>query len=885
MDEHRVKLGELIFRLKTRENGLRTEQAKTRQKEHGLNIVEHARKSHPMIRYLKQFTNLFAVLLSIGAVLSFAAEYLSPGEGNLQIGIALVMVVFLNATFTFYQEYKADKIMETFLNMMPDKARVLRDGNEIDILAKYLVPGDVILLEEGDKIPADARLLDMHQLKVDHSTLTGESEPQLRSLNATHEDIMESRNMVFSGTTVLSGNGKALVYATGMGTQLGKIANLTGRTEERETTIHKELSHFVKIITVIALILGVSFFAIGLFLERGVWQNMVYMIGIIVANVPEGLLPTVTLCLSIASQKMARKNALVKSLESVETLGSTTVICTDKTGTITQNRMSVSRIFVNQRSIKAGKEIRVPEELTNLLVLCNNSKATERGYHGDPMEIALLEFSEKFASPEEIRNSNPRIAEEPFDSNTKRMITVNAGAKKTTAYLKGAPEVVIAKCNRILINNRVTKLTAEHRAQIQGQVETISSLGERILALAYRQAKGRRVREGEFIFLGLISLIDPPRPEVPDAVRKCKEAGIKVIMITGDYSLTALSIARQVGISKNPRVVTGAQLDGMSEGELKKALSEEVLFARTSPFQKLRIVKTLQSMGHIVAATGDGVNDAPAIKNADIGIAMGIIGTDVAKEASDMILMDDNFATIVAAVEEGRTIFDNIKKFISYILTSNVPEILPFLAFVLLGIPLPLTVALILAIDLGTDLIPALGLGSEGHEPEIMHRKPRARTERLASRNMVLLSYGIIGMIEAAAGFTAYFHVLYGGGWQWGLRLASTDILYMRAITAFFTAIIICQMFNVMARRVRKGTSLKGMLSNKLLLSGIMVELILVCLIVYLPAANRFFGTSPLTAFEFLIGLPFGMAILLGDELRKRLIHADVKMVAKYLDW
>ncbi|MFH1589424.1 MAG: HAD-IC family P-type ATPase [archaeon] len=892
MDEHNVPIKELYARVNSSKEGLTSSEAKNRLDEYGYNVIEEHDDIPIILKFLKHFTNFFALLLMGGSLLAFIAEYLSPGEGNLYIGIALIIVVFLNATFTFIQEYQSEKIMQGFKNMMPTKIIVLRDGTKKEILAEELVPGDIMFLEEGNKIPADARLIDEHVLKVDNSSLTGESEPQLRTLESTHKNILESRNMVFSGTLVQSGTGLALVYATGMKTQIGNIANLTKKTKNAITPLKKELQHFIKIISGIAIILGVVFFIVSLILGNRMLGSIIFSIGIIVANVPEGLLPTVTLALSMASNKMAKKNALIKNLESVETLGSTTVICTDKTGTITLNKMFVNSVFINLEDYKKDEDFKRIDGFNQALgiaILCNNAKLKDKtSYLGDPTEGSLLTFATRFVDIDRINSEHPRMDEKPFDSQTKCMVTINEHQGKPYSYLKGAPEVVLEKCNRILLNNRVENLSEEMREIIENHYKKMASKAERVLGLAYKE-KPESKHDEAFIFVALTGIIDPPRPEIPDAIAKCKDAGIKVIMITGDYSLTAEAIAKMVGlidVNSPSHIIIGEELKKMTDGELREVLKKDnLIFARTSPIQKLRIVQALQANGEIVAVTGDGVNDAPALKNADIGIAMGIMGTEVAKEASNMVLLDDNFATIVNAVEHGRTVYANIKKFIAYILTSNVPEILPFIAFVLLGIPLPLTVILILAIDLGTDLLPALGLGSEKSESDVMKEKPRSRKERLLTPQLLFTSYGIVGMLQAAAGFAVYFFILYQGGWTWGAELAVTDVLYLKAISGFFASIVICQIPDVLICKTRKQSIFKhGLLSNKLILLGIATELLLVWIIVYTPA-NTFFGTHSVPVAHLLIAVPFAILILVYDEFRKWLIRKDVKFVKKYLAW
>ncbi|MGB5706993.1 MAG: HAD-IC family P-type ATPase, partial [Arenicellales bacterium] len=801
---HTAPLDKLHQSLGSSLEGLTPEEIKTRRQKYGPNELRVKQETPLYVRFLQQFKNFFAVLLIVGGLLALLAERLDPGQGNLYIATALFAVVLLNAIFTFVQEYQSEKIMDSFRKMLPTLVRVRRADTVSEIEAKELVPGDVMLLFEGDKVPADGRLLESNELKVDLSSLTGESEPVLLDCDDCQENLLESRNMVFSGSLVQSGDGEVLVCQTGMNTQIGKIVQLTKEADTVQTPIRRELQHFIKIISTIAIVLGTLFFLVSITIGKGAIGSLIFAIGIIVANVPEGLLPTVTLALTMASKRMARKNALIKNLESVETLGSTTVICTDKTGTLTQNRISVHRIVAPGKSYAfgigdkiAGTELK---HLRRIMTLCNNAHLTIGGFVGDSTEAALLACVRDIDDIEDLSECE-RLDEKPFTSATKYMVTVNNTPENgREAYLKGAPEVVFSFCDRMMIGEQVVELNNETKRWFSQTLNDMASLGERCLGLAYQPVDEDAAPEHGYIFMGIAGMLDPPRPEVPDALSKCHGAGIRVFMLTGDYGLTAKTIAEEIGLlSDGGRVVQGDELSTMDDETLSQVLEiKELVFARISPIQKLQIVKALQKKGEVVTVTGDGVNDSPALKNADMGVAMGIMGTDVAKEASNMVLMDDNFATIVAAVEEGRTIFDNIKKFIAYILTSNIPEILPFIAFVLLDIPLPLTVVLILAIDLGTDIVPALGLGAEKPETDVMNKPPRSRSERLLTRNLLGMSYGIVGMIQAAAGFFSYFTVLYTNGWQWGQHLAASDPVYRTAITAFFASIIICQIADVL---------------------------------------------------------------------------------------
>lgn len=893
-NRHQCSIDELYQELESHPKGLSDEEAERRLKIFGTNELHVRQQTPAYIKFLLQFKNFFAILLMVGGGLAFFADYLEPEQGNFYIGCALYGVVLLNAIFTFIQAYQSEKIMQSFQKMLPTMVNIEREGEVKQIAASQVVPGDIMLLYEGDKVPADGRLIRVNQLQVDMSSLTGESTPETLQLEADSENPYQSRNMVFSGTLVQSGNAKVLVCETGMETQIGKIVELTKQTSNVETPIGKELNYFIKIISSIAIVLGISFFAVSVAIGKGEISSLIFAIGIIVANVPEGLLPTVTLALTMASKRMARKNALIKNLESVETLGSTTVICTDKTGTLTQNKISVNTLITNQREYDTELSLTADDvELQiarRVMTLCNNAHLdSELKYSGDSTEVALLAYAEKLSSIKDIVQTK-RLAEKSFTSEDKYMVTVNESPEGDHfhAYLKGAPEVVMAMCDQIHLNGQKVAFTDAYRKQVVAQYMSLAERGERGLALAYRNLDNDGIPDGHYIFVAVVGMIDPPRVEVPEAILKCRQAGIRVFMLTGDFGPTAKAIGKQIGLFSNKgKVLNGDELSALDDAALSSLLDEnELIFARITPAQKLQIVQALQKKDQIVTVTGDGVNDAPALKNADMGVAMGLMGTDVAKEASNMVLMDDNFATIVTAIEEGRTIFDNIKKFIAYILTSNIPQILPFIAYVLLDIPLPLTVVLILAIDLGTDIIPALGLGSEKPETDVMNKPPRARHERLLTRNLLFMSYGIVGMIQAAAGFFSYFYILLEGGWQWGEALAVSDPLYRQAITAFFASIIICQIADVLICRTRRQSILTvGIFANKLVLLGIATELILLALIAYVPMMNTFFGTAPLELWQLSLSIPFAITIIIADEIRRVFVRRGNRFVLKWLTW
>src|SRR4030043_2353132 len=865
---------EVIKLLVTSENGLSEDEVRRRLQEYGLNEIKEVKRKSLYLKFISQFSHFLAVLLWIAAALSFLSEYLHPGEGMLTLGIAILAVIFINAVFTFIQEYKAEKALEALKKLLPFYVKVIRDGKEKEIQAREVVPGDIIMLAEGDKIPADTRLTETADLKVNNAPLTGESEPMLRNCEPYGGDFLESPNIAFAGTTVVSGSGRAVVFSTGMTTEFGRIAHLTSAVEAGLSPLQKEIIKATRLVAAIAAAVGVFFFSLGFLIGRSFWDNFIFAIGITVALIPEGMLPTMTLSLAMGSQRMAKRKALIKTLMSVETLGAVSVICTDKTGTLTQNKMAVTKIWVDEKVIDV-KDIKKDNsaELLKIAYLCNNARFIDGQFKGDPTEVALLK-----AARETIGDCEPeRIKEIPFDSERKRMTTINNIEGRTISFTKGAIESVLPLCAYLLINGEKVSMEKNIEKQIVEANHSLMDMGLRVLSFAYKEIDEKEQMrqedlETDMVFAGLIGLEDPPRQEVPEAIRKCNDAGIKVIMITGDGSRTAVAIAREIGLIKgNPIVIEGHEFNQMSDDELRKKLSQkEVIFARMTPKHKMRVVSSLKDEGEIVAVTGDGVNDAPALKKADIGIAMGISGTDVAREASDMILLDDNFATIVNAVEEGRAVYENIKKFITYIFASNIPEAVPYLAYILLRIPLPLTIIQILAVDLGTDMLPALALGAEKPTPGLMKQPPRKLKERLLDFPLIVRSYLFLGPIEALACMFGFFWVLYNGGWIWGTSLAPTNILYLQATTACLTAIIITQTGNVFACRSSKESIFSiDFFFNRLLFAVLFIELLLQLFIVYHPFGHKIFGTAPLGLDVWLILIPFSILLLSAEEIRK----------------
>jgi P-type Ca2+ transporter type 2C len=779
-----------------------------------------------------------------------------------------------------------------------------------------------MLLSEGDHISADGRLLESAELQVDQSTLTGESRPVRRSAGAVQQNGLtkaELPNLVFAGTSVVAGTGRAVAFATAMNTEFGQIARLTQSVGNELSPLQKEIAVVTKVVTVIAVAVGLLFFGLAVWLARmPLAEGFIFGLGMIVAFVPEGLLPTVTLALALGVQRMARRHALIKRLSAVETLGCTSVICTDKTGTLTQNEMTVREVWAGRRSFKVSgvgyapegevvawsgerthsQEI-VPESLRACLsaaALCNNARllppngeSSRWNILGDPTEAALLVVAKKAGVDlETLSTQTPRLRELPFDSRRKRMSTVHEVGAERVAYVKGAPKEVLGLCTQIRLEDKDLPLRDDLRAEVMAVNDGYAREGLRVLAAAVRHLPAGFSSftaddlEQNLTLLGLVAMFDPPRPEVSKAVEQCHQAGIRIVMITGDYGLTAESIARRIGIvqSQQPRIVTGMELGGMSEVELQAAVQEEVIFARVAPEHKLRVVAALQSLGHVVAVTGDGVNDAPALKKADIGVAMGISGTDVAKEAAEMILTDDNFASIVGAVEEGRTVYANIKKFTTYIFTSNTPEAVPFIIFAFSGaqIPLALNVMQILAVDLGTDLVPALALGAEPPEPGVMSRPPRKLSEHVITAGLLARAYLYLGPIQSLAAMSAFFWLFWTSGY-WGqfLGLPSNGPLYQAATAMTLAAVVFTQIGNLFAQRTERSSVFRvGFFSNRMVWIGIATELILIAAIVYVPFLQNIFGTAAFGWQYWLFLLAWMPALLVADELRKWVVRRRV---------
>ncbi|XP_019397242.1 PREDICTED: sodium/potassium-transporting ATPase subunit alpha-3 [Crocodylus porosus] len=831
MTEHKMSIEEVCRKYNTDcVQGLTHSKAAEILARDGPNALTPPPTTPEWVKFCRQLFGGFSILLWIGAILCFLAYGIlagtedEPSNDNLYLGIVLAAVVIITGCFSYYQEAKSSKIMESFKNMVPQvrggtgqglQALVIREGEKMQLNAEEVVVGDLVEVKGGDRVPADLRIISAHGCKVDNSSLTGESEPQTRSPDCTHDNPLETRNITFFSTNCVEGTARGVVIATGDRTVMGRIATLASGLEVGKTPIAVEIEHFIQLITGVAVFLGVSFFVLSLILGYTWLEAVIFLIGIIVANVPEGLLATVTVCLTLTAKRMARKNCLVKNLEAVETLGSTSTICSDKTGTLTQNRMTVAHMWFDNQIHEADttedqsgtafdKSSATWVALSHIAGLCNravfkggqdNVPILKRDVAGDASESALLKCIElSSGSVKLMRERNKKVAEIPFNSTNKYQLSIHEtedpNDNRYLLVMKGAPERILDRCSTIVFNGKEQPLDEEMKEAFQNAYLELGGLGERVLGFCHYYLPEDQYPKGfafdcddvnftteNLCFVGLMSMIDPPRAAVPDAVGKCRSAGIKVIMVTGDHPITAKAIAKGVGIISegnetvediaarlnipvsqvNPRdakacVIHGTDLKDMTVEQIDEILQNhtEIVFARTSPQQKLIIVEGCQRQGAIVAVTGDGVNDSPALKKADIGVAMGIAGSDVSKQAADMILLDDNFASIVTGVEEGRLIFDNLKKSIAYTLTSNIPEITPFLLFIMANIPLPLGTITILCIDLGTDMVPAISLAYEAAESDIMKRQPRnPRTDKLVNERLISMAYGQIGADQA----------------------------------------------------------------------------------------------------------------------------------------
>lgn len=914
-----MPINEVFDDLKTSPNGLTSEEAKLRVTKYGYNQLSEKRQIPFIHKFIRHLRDLFGILLLVASILSYIS-------GSPELALIILAVVFVNIFVSMFQESRAEKAMATLKSWMPEFAKVIRDGELKKISVREIVPGDIISLEEGDRVPADARLIEAFDLWTNNVPLTGESEPQPRAAEAVttvETAYLYAPNLIFMSTSVAKGQGKAVAYSTGMNTQFGRIANLTQTIHEEESPLQKEIALTAKYDFIIAVAVGAIFFAASfLFLHVTLATSIFFMIGVMVACVPEGLQVTVSSALAINVLKMVKQNVLVKRLSAVQTLGSVTVICTDKTGTITKGEMTVNKLWVYDYVVDVSGLGYKPEgnftingqplqerqtgsldKLIEIAALCNGAKLdppSDRNRNwsviGDPTDGALLVAALKSnVNVQNALDEKPIVHVLPFSFERKRMSTVHKLNGDVYIYTKGAPRNILDICSKVLVDGKVEELNEENMTIIESRIHEFANQGLRVIAVAYKEIPkstyNKDEAEKDLIFVGLAAMRDPPRTEVKDAVLEAKQAGVKTVIITGDYGPTAQAIAQEVGIVEQQccQIIRGVDLEDLSDqaiiDEVRKG---NVIFARVSPEQKLRIVKVLKKNGEIVAVTGDGANDAPSLKEADIGVAMGASGTDVAREAADIVLLNDSFASIVKAIESGRAIYENIRKFIVYVFSHNWAELIPFILYAVLGIPLPLLVPQVLAIDLAIDVIPSLALSREPPEAGIMQEPPRSIKERLFTRKVLLRSV-FIGVIIATGAMIGCLNAWAVGGWHFGMALTTTSSfytsgVYAKGVTMTFAGIVVAQAGNVLACRTSKQSLFKTSLkTNKWIIFGITAQIGILSLLIYVPVMQHIFTTTALSLSNWAFLVSLAVIVVFAEEIRKFFSRKFTKTSAEAL--
>jgi P-type Ca2+ transporter type 2C len=877
---HRLDATNIIHRLGSDgSSGLKQGEAARRLIEHGANELKSSHRISPWSILLAQFKNaLIAILL--------VATALSVFLGHSAEAIAIALIVLFAVLLGFAQEYRSERALEALRQMAAPTATALRDGEEVVIPARDIVIGDVILLRSGDKAPADARLIEAINLQIEEAALTGESLPvekQTEALGDGEWPLAERNNMVYAGTAITYGRGRGVVVATGMTTEFGKTAAMLESVASTKTPLQESLDKVGNALARAALFIVAIIVALGIYRGQPFMEMLIFGIALAVAAVPEALPAVVTISLALGVQRMVKRNALVRRLPAVETLGSTSVICSDKTGTLTRDEMTVRQVYVAKdlfevsgagfephgKLTRAGAVVEPPEPLKLLLragALTSDARlARSNGrwqIKGDPTEGALVVLAAKAGLKKiDLEAQFPRVHEVPFSSEAKRMTTLHTSPSGLIAYAKGAPEIILESCASRLTYAGEEMLDPANREALSKTAREMASQALRVLAVAYKLNARLEDCEHDMVFVGLVGMIDPPRSEARAAIQQCEQAGIKPVMITGDHPITAEAVARELGLLNKGRVITGSELEAMSETNFDRVVEEISVYARVSPAHKLRVVTALQKKDHVVAMTGDGVNDAPALKKADIGIAMGITGTEVSKEAAAMTLTDDNFATIVAAVEEGRAIFNNIKKYLMYLLSSNIGEIGLMLGAALLGLPLPLTAVQILYVNLATDGLPALALAVDPPEEDLMRRPPRNRRTGIFTRPVIVLM--LVGGLWSMTVNLLLFHWLLSFGRS--LPEAMAMIFVLLVMIEFFKA------YNFRSDRV---SALQRPFANRWLNVAILSELVLLGLIVHVPLLQKFFGTFSMTTEGWLLVLVLAATIIPVLEFSKWLARS-----------
>lgn len=911
-----METDEALKSLDVEKNGLSQKEAQKRLGQYGPNELQKEKGESPAKIFLEQFKDILIIILLIAVALSIGTYFVKQEVSDLYDAGVIIAIVLATAILGFFEEYRSEKAVEALKKMTAPTAIVLRDGKEVKLPASEIVPGDIVLLYTGDKVPADSRLIEAINLKIDEAALTGESAPVNKNADVCPEQtsLNDRRNMAFTGTVVVYGRGKAVATSTGMNTEFGKIAKMVQTTEEEETPLEKRTQSIGKWIGILCVSICLGVGAIGI-IEGRYWLDMIlWGISLAVAAVPEALPAIVTGALAVGMYRMAKVNTIVKKLPAVETLGCTSVICSDKTGTMTKGEMTVQKIYIGDQVVKVSGVGYEPEgeflvenrkidpkseglhSLLTVAALCNDAKlekdtASERWMiKGDPTEGALIVAAAKAGLwKEELEQQQPRIGEIPFSSETKRMTTVHiVSGRKKMAYMKGAPEIVLQKCSKILSNGKMQKITQDDRTRVLEVNDAVARQALRNLGFAFRELPETAENfdekiEKDFVFAGIMGMIDPPREEVKEAIYTCKKAGINVVMVTGDHKLTAVAVAKELNLlgeddeEEEGKVLTGEELEKISDEQLANMVEKIVIYARVSPEHKMRIVKAWKAKGQIVAMTGDGVNDAPALKMSDIGISMGITGTEVTKEASDMVLTDDNFASIVKASKEGREIYDNIKKYLTYLMRCNIMEIL-VMFIVVVSVPylarmfstgsdlgavgsatIALTAAQLLWVNLTTDGLPALALGVDPGDPDIMERKPRDPNESVFTRDVKIYLI-VVPTIMTALLLVGYF---FYRPWEGEQQLTE-------ARTQLLTAMILMELANAISARSLKYPVWKvGIFKNRFLWYAVLSSFFLQLVVLYTPALNLLFGVHTPEPLDWAFAIAFTLITFSALEIGK----------------
>jgi Ca2+-transporting ATPase len=894
---YNLSISEILKKFSTAEKGLSEIEAKNRIKEFGHNILQKKANWKWLKLIWNQFNDALVWILLVAAGLaSFFQEWRDV--------TIILLIVAINAIIGFFQEWRAERILDQIKNLTTEKAIVFRDGEKKQIDTKFLVPGDSVFVVSGDKIPADGYILQSYDFKVNSFIFTGESKAENKSAKVIAEKnvvLADIDNMVFMGETVSVGEAIFVVTGTGMNTELGNIANLTQEVEEDLTPMQKQMRTLGRDVTILAVLVGIIVMIAGQYFKMSLYQNFLFALALAVSVVPEGLPAAISVALSLGMKRLLKENVLAKKLNAVETLGSVDIICTDKTGTITRNELTVTRVVVNNQIIEisgsgyesvgnfsvAGKNL-VPEEIPNLEMLCkigslcNDASLIKKddGYEilGDPTEGAIVVVGKKFNAKKDFYEiGENKISENPFSSDRMRMSVIYKNAN-TNSFVKGSPDVLLNLCTQKIVDDKITEFTSVEKEAVKKMYNAMSAEALRVLAFAYRNLDGFAekdyVQEAEknLIWVGMMAMIDPPRQNVGDAIKECKRMGIKVIMITGDYEITARAIARNVNLIDGEgtyEIINGKNLNELSDRDVyEKIKYKDIVFARIAPEQKLRIATILKNNRQVIAMTGDGVNDAPALKKADIGVAMGIIGTDVSKEAGDMILLDDNFASIVKGVKEGRTIFVNLKKFVHYAFTSNTSELLTVIFGVILQIPSPISAVQILAVDLGTDLFPSFALGLEPQEPDAGNGKLANKGGIMSAKSFRRIIY--LGIIMATGAVIAFLWSMLRGGWHFGEKIDTDALLYIKSTTAAYAVLSMSQMANLLQSRSEKLSPFRlGFFKNPYALFAILISIIMFLLFMYLPILQKYLHMAPIDWKDWIVVFVSFIVVFMWEEARK----------------